>query len=367
MENCVIEAVKTFKGNDIQIIDIVTESEPFKFIKFGRKKFSRHNVIINNKGSKEKFSLIEKELPETDATMIFTNDKDLRELQFFNSPLKKSFERFFVIPVIHVDTESRKIFMEDCVQDLKTFGPPILPNLEQMKALITRIAIKDARLQKRTFDYAQEYLSSFALIKRMFNDTLTKEERSLISTDWPWFLPGSNKLIKHIGPYRYDKWRKMYETMSVEKVFSGIPFSYQHGDFYFANIGFKDTGKPVVLDWECLAWGPIGLDYVILTNGIPPLAFTDKYEEWYISAYNNACDDEITMKEFLRITDLIKKYYFLVADTIDAIRFSFHNEAGISSTEQNARIKNYIQRLDLYLKIPRSKGRSEDFISSMEI
>ncbi|MDD4156075.1 MAG: phosphotransferase [Candidatus Cloacimonetes bacterium] len=349
MYNSMLVIVNKILGEDAKIVKIKTEKEPFKFVKFGGKKFFKHIVKVEVKGQVSEIVIIEKQLPESDVSMLFTQDKNYRELLFLQSDLRKAFERFFVIPVIDVNSENRQIFMEECVQDLKSFGPPILPTLEQMKGLITRIAIKDARMRTMRVDYAQEYLSAFDLIKRMFNDKLTDAENALISKDWPWFLPGAKKLVKHIGNARYENWRKIYESTNVAKVFASVPFTLHHGDFYFANIGFNPDTKPVVIDWECLTWGPIGYDFVTLTYAIPPLAFTDQYEEWYISAYNNACDDELTMQQFLNITDLIKKYHFLIADTIDAIRFSFSNEAKFSLSEQNARIHSYIKRLELYI------------------
>lgn len=368
MQDSIIKAIEYKKGYSVKIIDIKTNNEPFKFIHYGRKKFFKHKItILNENNDKESFSIIEKQLPDIDVAMLFSRDYYHRELEFLASDLKKSFERFFVIPAIYIDKDSKSIFMEDCVEDLKMFGPPVLPAFDQMKALITRIAIKDARFQKYTFKYAREYLSSFHIINKMFNNTLSENERELISNDWPWFLPGSKKLIKQLGQVRFEKWKSLYDIKRVEKIFANIPYTLHHGDFYFANIGFNNLAKPVVLDWESVAWAPIGLDFVTLTYGIPPLAFTDKYEEWYISAYNNACDEPISMKDFLYTTDLIRKYYFLVADTIDAIRFSFHNESNISLSEQNTRINHYIKRLDLYIKTPKKISRLSELITAMEM
>ncbi len=367
MQESLSTAITKVIGRDVDIIKVTTQKEPFKFVKYGRKKFFKHVVKYKDKDKISELVIIEKQLPVKDVSMLFTQDNNYRELRFLESDLRKAFERFFVIPVISTCNEKKQIFMSECVQDLKSFGPPILPSIDQMKGLITRLAIKDARMQNMNFEYAQNYLSTFDIIKRMFNRQLSEEEINLITTDWPWFLPGSAKLINHIGNSRYEKWRKIYESTEIEKVFQGVPFTLHHGDFYFANIGFNDIGKPLVIDWECLTRGPIGLDFVSLTNGIPPLAFTDKYEEWYISAYNNACDQELTMQDFLHITDLVKKYYFLVADTIDAIRFSFQNEGHFKLSEQNVRIDNYINRLDLYLKTSKTKVRNLSTESSFEI
>ncbi len=351
MESLLLDYVKQLFSKEAHITSIEVENEPFKFVRFGLKKFEKINLVVSENDHEHRLSVIKKTYPCFDMPMLLSKDTCFRELLFFNSPIKKTFSRFFDIPFICIDEKEHAIYMRNCEEDLKRFGPPALPTEIAMKNLITRLAIKDAKLIDIKWEYSNDFYSYFDFMFRAFNDKLEKKEISLLNEQWPWFLKGLSKLKTFIGPVRLEKLKNLYSPDKVKNAVSKIPLSLHHGDFYFANIGFNKENKPLVIDWEMLMTAPIGFDFVILTNGIPPLQFSDLYEEWYISAYNNACDTQLTMKQFIQWTDLLRKYYFIIAETLDYLRFAFGNTYDSSDSEPEAKQNNYLQKLDLIMKM----------------
>lgn len=355
MNEFLIEALKHDISMDINIIDIKKIKEPFNFVRFGKKKFERIQVDYSLNNQDHKLTLIRKSYPDLDIPMMITNDHSFREIRFVNSPIRKTFSRFYDIPIMYVDEENHALYMRDCSDDLKKFGPPSLPTEIQMKNLITRTAIKDAKLMDTNWDFAHNYYDIFDFMHRAFNEKLTAQEMKKLKAEWPWFVPGINNLKNCIGTIRYEKLKTIYNPDKVKTALSKVPFTLHHGDLYFANIGFNTENKPLVIDWELICRGPIGFDFVILTNGIPPLHFSDLYEEWYISAFNNASDQQINMKQFLKWTELIRNHHFLVTETIDYIRFSFNKKEDDDDSEAEAKQNNYIRKLDLILKVSPKK------------
>lgn len=354
MNDFLIEALKKDISPDICITDIKKIKDPFNFVRFGKKKFEKIKIDYSLNNQEHQLTLIRKCYPLLDVPMMMTNDLNNREIKFFNATIKKTFARFYDIPIVFVDEKNRALYMRDCSEDLKKFGPPALPTEAQMKNLITRTAIKDAKLIETKWEYAHNYYDPFDFIYRAFNDSLTDKEIKKVKADWPWFIPGIHNLKNCIGALRYEKLKSIYNTDKVKSSLSKVPFTLHHGDLYFANIGFNTENKPLVIDWELINYGPVGFDFVILTNCIPPLQFCDLYEEWYLSAFNNASDIQITMKQFLNWTELIRNHYFLITETLEYIRFSFCDKKDDDS-EAEAKQNNYIRKLDLILKVSTKK------------
>lgn len=351
MNSLLSDYIKQMFSAEAVITSLEVETEPFKFVRFGQKKFEKINLVIQNKGNTQKLSIIKKTYSGFDMPMLLSKDTNYRELEFFNAPVKKTFSRFFDIPVICIDPVEKALYMRNCEEDLRKFGPPALPTELEMKNLITRLAIKDAKLMDTKWDFANDFFSYFDFMYRAITDKLTEDEISLLEKQWPWFIRGLKKLKEYVGSNRLEKLKSLYSPEKVRTSVSKIPFTLHHGDFYFANIGFNKENKPLVIDWEMIMYAPVGFDFVILTNGIPPLHFTDYYEEWYLSAFNNACDTPLTMKQFLQWTELLKKYYFIIAETIDYLRFAFGATDNDSDSESEAKMNHYVQKLDLILKM----------------
>ncbi len=347
MKYTIQKHLNTLLTNNAEIVSIDKTKEPFKFIRYGRKHFEKIDVKYVKDSQDGLFSLILKKYPVLDMPMLLTKDFNYREIQFFSSDIKKTFSRFYEIPILF--TEPREIYMRDCTKELQRFGPPTLPNESQMKNLITRTAIKDAKLTNCNWEYAYQFCDMFDFMNRSLNNKLSDQEKKHLKQEWKWFFNGLDNLIQKIGPVRFEKFKNIYKPEKVKNFMNKVPFTLHHGDFYFANIGFNDENKPLVIDWEMLCYAPIGYDFVLLTNDIPPLQFTEFYEEWYVEAYNNACDNPLTVKQFIAITEQIKIYHFLITKTLEMIH-DYQAGDEMSKYESDARLNSFIEKLDRILK-----------------
>lgn len=354
MNDNMIESLKNFISKDLNVISVKKVKEPFQFVRYGRKKFERITVCYELNQQEHIITLIKKKYPVMDMIMMMFKDENYREIKFFNSPIKKTFARFYDVPILFVDEAKKEIYLKDCSCELKRFGPPALPTEIQMKNLITRTAIKDAKFLNQQWEYANQFHDSFDFMYRALNNEFTEKELRYIGLEWPWFIKGFENLKKSIGNIRFEKLKTFFSSEKIKSTFSKVPFTLHHGDLFFANIGFNDENKPLVIDWELVTYAPIGYDFMVLINGIPPLQFTEMYEEWYISAFNNACDVPLTSKQFVKIIENLKDYYFLLTETIEYIRFSF-SETEQEFSEKEAKQSSYIKRLDLILKLSAKK------------
>ncbi|HOD53938.1 MAG TPA: aminoglycoside phosphotransferase family protein [Candidatus Cloacimonadota bacterium] len=334
-------------SENAKVVNIEKTNEPFKFVRYGRKHFEKLEVKYLDQDKEGSISLILKKYPTLDMPMLLTKDFNYREIQFFSSDIKKTFSRFFDIPILF--TDKRTIYMKDCSNELKRFGPPTLPSESQMKNLITRIAIKDAKLTGNNWDHAYQFSDMFDFMNRALNKQLSEKETKHLKQEWKWFFSGLDKLLTQLGSVREEKLKNFYKPEKVKNIMSKVPFTLHHGDFYFANIGFNDDNKPLVIDWEMLCYAPIGYDFVMLTNDIPPLQFTEFYEEWYVEAYNNACDNPLTVKQFIAIAEQIKIYQFLITKTFEMIH-DCQTCDDLGKYESDAKLISFIEKLDRIIK-----------------
>lgn len=333
-------------SENAKIIEIKKSNKPLKFVRYGLKKFQELNIRYKINKQEYALKLIIKKYPVIDVPMMISKDTNYREIQFFSADIKKIFSRFFDIPALFVDT--RAVFMRDFVIDKKQFGPPILPTKEQLKVLITRTAIKDAKLAGQNWEYACQFQDIFDFMYRTLTDALTQQEAAHLKKEWPWFQSCLKRFLKQIGSARLDKIKTKFSPAKMKRFLKSVPFTLHHGDFFYANIGFNEKLKPMVINWEMLSYAPIGYDFVTLTKDIPPLDFCDCYEEWYVEAYNNACDNPITVKSFTNIAEKLINFQFMAINTLEMLyEHKWTDEMG--KQEREAKMKYFIDRLDSVL------------------
>ncbi|HPY96076.1 MAG TPA: hypothetical protein PL063_02555 [Candidatus Cloacimonadota bacterium] len=334
-------------SENAKLIDVKKAEEALKLTRYGLKQYQLLDICYSEDDQTKQLNVIEKKYPELDMPMLISQDHNCREIQFFNSEYKKIFTRFFDIPILFGD--QKYVYYRDFLEDKKRFGPPTLPSKEHVKNLITRTAIKDAKLKGQNWEHACQFQSVYDFFYRVLCDQLTEEETKQIKKEWSWFFPSLKKLQKHIGELRLAKIKTKYNPAKMNNYLKKIPFSLHHGDFSYINIGFNSEGKPLVINWEKLSYAPICYDFVLFISELPPLDFCDYYEEWYVEAYNNACDDPITYKHVSLIVERLKHFQFFVVKTLEMIyENKWKDEHGVHECE--AKMRNYVEVLDSILK-----------------
>ena len=119
----------------------------------------------------------------------------------------------------------------------------------------------------------------------------------------------------------------------------------------FLAIGFADHNTPVVIDWESVMFGPIGTDLLALTDGMPPLPWLPHVTEWYVAACNARSFAPIFVSDIEHWLAILRKRYFLVSETIDALRFAFCPQSPVPE-EQRMKIRNrYLETLTKWSEV----------------
>ncbi len=352
----IINYLEQKENSKINIIEQKVEKEPFDFIKFGNKSFDKVNLFYELNGNEKKLDFIVKNYNGIDITMELYNDKNYREIEFANSNLIEELKDFFEIPIIFANIESKQVFMKNKETELNSFGPPNMPTEEELKLIIKAIVLKDAKLNSKKYDFTAEYISPFINLKNILinsiNNKLNKEFEEKLKNSWKWFFDGIKFLKKEINVKLLEKLENIYNEKNMKNEIKNIPFAYQHADFYFGNVGLSKNTKPVVIDWETISFAPIGLDYLLLTSGMPPILSKEALNNYYVEIYNENSDKKITLNEFQNWLKIIEKHLFITQNLTMAIRYGFAEnpylpEKFILITKHKEHIKNnFIKQLN---------------------
>jgi hypothetical protein len=307
---------------------------PFKFTSFGNKKF--HLLLTANK------KLVEKKYNKPDFTCYLNGDEDFNELKFADSKLKQQLQNYFEIPYVAIDWDKKLLQMQDVSKQLAKFGPPELPTEKQLQTLVTLLGKKDALFTTKPSHLSLKFgkpVKKFGnLLNNIFRSQLTKKQKEICSTV-PWLQHNIKLLAEDKGDEFMEKLYQKYIDFSI-KIFNKFPWAVQHGDFYFSNIGFNQAQKPVVIDWENVMLAPVGLDYVSLTDGMPPLPYSQNMPIWYLQSYNQNSSEKMSAEQFKNITSELKDQHFYVAGVIDCLRFAYNDKL---PAELKAKMKDKLE------------------------
>lgn len=335
---------------EVEILELSSVLNPFRFMKFGDKIFEKINIQYRVGEEQKTDSIVIKKYNGIDMTMIMSEDYSYREIEFANSDLAKEFKGYFDIPVFYGDESNKKLYMEDRSENMASFGPPNMPTEEQMKSIIGAVAKKDALLNKGDYPFVKTYDQSFnsmgTILLGLIDGALDDNTLQKLKESWSWFYEGVEELKKQGSLDIIDKLRKVYQNKeNIMEEVKGLPFSYQHGDFYFGNIGLTNDLVPVVIDWESITYGPIGLDYLQLTQGMPELSFSNNMAEWYVDSYNEYSDKNISIDSFKRGLETISKHLFFTSGIIEALRFGFTSNPNIPQPVKDGIKEDFFSRL----------------------
>lgn len=292
--------------------DEITKKEEhiIRFQTFGNKKLN----LIKIYTKETIFEVVSKTYTCQDITMKIFGDNNYREFIFFGSELYKDMSEIFEIPFLLKDDSKKILYMYNVSHELSEFGPPEIPTNEQMKILITKTAEKDALFLGKKYNLTE---NSGENIKNFINLFQNGEL-------WDWFYEGVKKLSGETG----DDYEKLIikKFKNVPSLKSEIPYTCNHGDFYFSNVGLGKE-KPVVIDWESINYGPIGTDFVSLTDGIP--SFTEEMYKWYTDTFNKYSKYKITKDFFIKLCSEISEINSYISKTTDAMKFGFNEKIPI--------------------------------------
>lgn len=308
----------------------ISGTSPVDANSFGSKHLSRIE-ITDSVGA---FNLISKHYPGQDLPMFLSGNNQNRELKFFSSSLFEQLQKFYTIP--HLSASDNTLLMLDVSAELAAFGPPNMPTEQQMREIIESIAHKDAG----TLHCRQSWLASCPeiltntgqLFTALADQTSNPDLVQQILEEWPWLEQG---YIAFSQEYPQEA-QKLLESFRPEVTadLESLPHAVQHGDFYFGNIGLTRDNEVIAIDWENISWAPIGLDLVTVTNGMPPMPFTDMYINWYVNAFNSKAEIDISVEQMEQIQNQLKPWLFLTSGLFDLIRFGFWPESPLPQEHQ---------------------------------
>ena len=345
--------IKKLEKFDIQIIKKENLGDPFKYRHYGEKDFEIINLEYLNGSKIKKASFVLKKYFRTDIPMILSSDNSFREIQFAKSKLMSDFKSFFSIPIIDVDSEKKIIYMINKGDELKRFGPPEIPTYEKMSILVSRLAKKDAFINRNVEPFLGTYLTWVLNLKKLFCEVCNADESSelyqKLKEKWSWFENGVTNFCKIHGQEQFDKLMLCYDKVQKDDAFfKQAPYACQHGDFFFSNIGFEDDMTPVVIDWENVCYGPIGFDYATLLDGMPKLDFAQELPNIYLEYYNYYSEKKIDRKYFDELMLKLSDRIFFFTGVIDNIMLAYSDDSSLPETVKAQMRKEFIERVDTY-------------------
>ena len=225
--------LETLTGRTVEIVSNTLTQPEFGHMKFGTKTFESVHVEYRADTVIQTMAFVKKLYHGTDVPMILSGDTAVREIAFFCSPLREAFGEFFDIPLLAVDSEQHVVYMRDCTEELRQFGPPVMPTESQVQLLAQRIAEKDASLTDESPSFsAGEYATPVNVLHDIvMNRSVHLKE---IRSQWPWFSAGL-QTFQAEHAQEWEQFLHVFERTSVEAEIVGIPKAHQHGDFFFSN------------------------------------------------------------------------------------------------------------------------------------
>ncbi|MGE5652877.1 MAG: phosphotransferase [Bacillota bacterium] len=327
-----IQLAAALKAGDIAAAD-------FRAHTFGRKRFFRSEY----RGRSAWIKLYD----GIDLPMRLTGDTNYREIRFIETADAERMQSIFRLPYIEALRDPLCVVMDDMTEELARFGPPNLPTAEQMETLIRALAKKDTMPCETApwlgradsfLNVLGDIITAFAL---GYDTPLVQQVRE----EWPWFEKGLHNLQRD----NQSLWTRILaisQDHSLASELSSLRSGLQHGDFYFSNIGFTADGQPVVIDWEAVMVGPVGLDLASLIDGMPPLPFMGKALDWYLETFNSIADQPLSRETLQQHLALIRRRSIRTSGLVDLIYFGYSGAKAIPAPVRDGMIADFAAELE---------------------
>ncbi len=325
------------------------EEEPFRFPKFGDKKFIRFRISVDCAAGNAALSLVLRQLPKEDIASITTKDFMHRELQAVKSGLLSDLHCGFYIPYIEAierpELEQRWIWMDDVTEDVKRLGAVEVLSDQRLRTVLGHAAAFHALNWERKEHLAYPWLltlrtlteSSFLTLSELLSGAKELSEMTKYKLRMrPWFKDG----LMSFWPSVDGTARKYLEQVVNDpgpffERREALPHTIVHGDFDQRNMGIhegSDGEMTTVLDWELIGRGHSSEDIGLLLAYNKP-ENSDELVDYYLGCLEQQLHRQVDRDEWRVGYDLLTIHYFLTRGII----FGLMAKAGLASVPEEMR------------------------------
>ncbi len=275
----VLKRWKRDKSIAVKVFQV--EQEPFRFPKFGDKKFTRFVVDFESASGPRQARLVLRQLPKQDIATIATGDVMHRELQAVRSGLLRDLHCGLYVPYIEAlerpDHDQRWVWMEDVTEDVKRLGAVDALSNERLEAILSDAAgfhaINWARQDRLSYPWLLTLQGQTASFLGTLRELLFGAREYSEVTKWrlanrPWLKDG----LASFWPSLEAKTRVYLEGLVRDPQpffdrWDSLPHTIVHGDFDQRNMGVHigpEGEMTTVIDWELISHGHSSMDVSLL-------------------------------------------------------------------------------------------------------